>query len=61
MANLSRARLFVTGNNLHTFTDYTGYNPDGNSGGSGANIVAGTDFYTYPLARTFSFGINAAW
>ena len=61
MANLSRARLFVTGNNLHTFTDYTGYNPDGNSSGSGANIVAGTDFYTYPLARTFSFGINAAW
>jgi TonB-linked SusC/RagA family outer membrane protein len=60
-ANLSRARVYITGSNLHTFTDYTGYNPDANSAGSGANIVAGTDFYTYPLARTFSIGINAAW
>jgi TonB-linked SusC/RagA family outer membrane protein len=61
LANMSRARIYVTGSNLYTFTDYTGYNPDANSAGSGANIVAGTDFYTYPLARTFSFGINAAW
>jgi len=61
VANFSRARVYVTGSNLYTFTDYTGYNPDANSGGSGANIVAGTDFYTYPLARTISFGINASW
>jgi TonB-linked SusC/RagA family outer membrane protein len=60
-ANMSRARIYLTGSNLHTFTDYTGYNPDANSAGSGANIVAGTDFYTYPLARSFSLGINAAW
>ena len=40
---------------------YTGYNPDANSGGSSANLVAGTDFYTYPLARTISLGISAGW
>jgi hypothetical protein len=60
-ARMENARVYVSGNNLHTFTKYSGYNPDANSGGSGANIVAGTDFYTYPLARTFSFGISAGW
>ncbi len=61
IANMQSARIYVTGSNLHTFTDYTGYNPDANSGGSGANLVAGTDFYTYPLARTISLGISAGW
>ena len=60
-ASMQNARIYVTGSNLHTFTDYTGYNPDANSGGSGANLVAGTDFYTYPLARTISLGISAGW
>lgn len=60
-ANMADARIYISGNNLHTFTDYTGYNPDANSGGSGANVVAGTDFYTYPLARTFSVGVSAGW
>jgi hypothetical protein len=60
-ARMERARIYVSGSNLHTFTKYTGYNPDANSAGSSANIVAGTDFYTYPLARTFSFGIRAGW
>jgi TonB-linked SusC/RagA family outer membrane protein len=61
VANMTRARVYISGSNLYTFTDYTGYNPDANSAGSGANIVGGTDFYTYPLARTFSFGVSAAW
>ena len=61
MANMQSARIYVTGTNLHTFTEYTGYNPDANSGGSSANLVAGTDFYTYPLARTISLGISAGW
>ena len=44
-----------------TWTDYTGYNPDVNSNGSSATISLGTDFYAYPLARTFSFGVRGAW
>ena len=59
--NLDEARFFVSGRNLVTWTDYTGYNPDVNSNGSSATISLGTDFYAYPLARTFSFGVRGAW
>jgi TonB-linked SusC/RagA family outer membrane protein len=58
---LNEARVFVSGRNLHTWTKYTGYNPDVNSNGAGAIISLGTDFYAYPLSRTISFGINSTW
>jgi TonB-linked SusC/RagA family outer membrane protein len=54
------ARVYVSGRNLKTWTDYTGYNPDVNSNSS-SNIVQGVDYYSYPLARTFTIGINAGW
>jgi TonB-linked SusC/RagA family outer membrane protein len=54
------ARVYVSGRNLKTWTDYTGYNPDVNSN-SASNIVQGVDYYSYPLARTFTIGINAGW
>jgi TonB-linked SusC/RagA family outer membrane protein len=61
LGGLSEARIFVSGRNLYTWTDYTGYNPDVNSNGSGTNTSLATDFYAYPLARTFSFGITGSW
>jgi TonB-linked SusC/RagA family outer membrane protein len=60
-ARMDEARLYVSGRNLHTWTKYSGYNPDVNSAGSDANVVQGTDYYAYPLARTFSVGISAGW
>jgi len=57
----SGARIYVTGRNLHTWTKYSGYNPDVNSAGSDSNIIMGTDYYAYPLPRTFSFGLSANW
>ncbi len=61
IARLRNARLYVSGSNLHTWTDYSGYNPDVNSNGSSATFSLGTDFYAYPLARTFTIGISGAW
>jgi TonB-linked SusC/RagA family outer membrane protein len=61
IARLSNARIFVQGNNLHTWTEYSGYNPDVNSNGSSANTALGTDFYAYPLARSVSVGISGTW
>lgn len=61
LMNMTEARAFISGRNLYTWTDYTGYNPDVNSNGSSANISLGTDFYAYPLARTFSIGIRGSW
>jgi hypothetical protein len=58
MSQLQNARIFVSGRNLKTWTDYSGYNPDVNSIGSSTNIQLGTDFYAYPLARTWMIGIN---
>ena len=61
MAGLSSTRLYVSGHNLHTFTKYKGYSPDVNSQGSQANIGLGTDFYAYPVARSFTFGLKAGF
>jgi hypothetical protein len=61
LANLSEARIYVTGRNLKTWTDYSGYNPDVNSFGSNTNLSLGTDFYAYPLARSWAIGVSGSW
>ena len=60
-ANLSDARIFVSGRNLKTWTDYTGFNPDANSAGSSSNTTMANEFYSYPLARTITFGIQGSF
>lgn len=50
-------RLSASGQNLFTFTKYSGWNPDVNSYGIFARS-AGVDYGSYPLPRTFVFGIN---
>jgi TonB-linked SusC/RagA family outer membrane protein len=54
---MSNAKVYVSGHNLHTFTKYTGYDPDVNSNGT-SNIDLGTDYYSYPRARTFTLGVT---
>jgi TonB-linked SusC/RagA family outer membrane protein len=64
LADLIRAqnaRIYVSGRNLHTWTDYTGFNPDVNSFGSNVSAALGTDFYSYPLARTITFGFQGTF
>ena len=58
MSQLDNASVFLSGRNIKTWTKYSGYNPDVNSIGSSANISLGTDFYAYPLARTWQIGIK---
>lgn len=55
---LQSVRIYVTGQNLATFTKYTGYDPEVISGLYNANTVLGHDFYTPPLAKTFLAGLN---
>jgi hypothetical protein len=46
----STIRLYVSGENLLTFTQYSGFDPEvGNHGIDGG---------TYPVARAFNFGVN---
>jgi TonB-linked SusC/RagA family outer membrane protein len=50
----------VTGRNLMTFTDYTGYDPEvGAAGGTaGSRAVNGIDNYTFPNLRTFTLSLG---
>jgi hypothetical protein len=56
----SRARLYVTGSNLFTLTDYTGFNPEVSSQGVG-NVNRGIDVGAYPMARSVIFGVNFSY
>jgi TonB-linked SusC/RagA family outer membrane protein len=58
---LANARVYVSGRNLHTWTKFTGYSPDVNFAGSSSNTTLGTEFYTYPPARTFIVGVSGTW
>jgi TonB-dependent starch-binding outer membrane protein SusC len=53
-------RIYLQGQNVLTSTDYTGFDPEVNYGGQTA-ITRGTDFYTMPQARTFTFGVNVGF
>ncbi len=54
-------RLYVSGDNIFTITDYQGYNPDLGRGGS--ILDRGVDFghVAYPLSRTFMGGIQLSF
>jgi hypothetical protein len=58
---MKNTRLYLTGRNLHTWTKFKGYNPDVNSNGSGSSTSLGTEFYSYPLARTWMIGLTGEW
>jgi len=50
---LSRARLYLMGENLVTFTKYTGYDPE-----IGGGNTVGIDRGFYPQARSYFLGVN---
>lgn len=52
---MSRARVYVSSNNLFTFTKYTGFDPE--IGGSSYSI----DRAIYPQARSFLLGVNISF
>ena len=57
---LSSLRVFAQALNLFTFTRYSGMDPEVNTFGN-SNVSIGTDFYTYPQARQFTFGLNVGF
>jgi TonB-dependent starch-binding outer membrane protein SusC len=54
---LRNARIYFTGANLLTLTNYSGMDPEVNYRGD-SNLLRATDFFTYPQARTYTIGIN---
>jgi TonB-dependent starch-binding outer membrane protein SusC len=49
--------IYVTGQNLFTFTKYTGYDPEVNSFGSD-NLNLNTDYNAFPASKTIIGGIK---
>jgi TonB-linked SusC/RagA family outer membrane protein len=57
---LQGARIFATGANLYTFTNYQGYDPEVST--SGDNMLAPrSDFGTYPIARSYTAGVSVTF
>ena len=58
---MKRAQLYVSGQNLITFTKYSWYDPEVNSYGSSNSIVQGVDHYVYPAAKTTTIGLRVGF
>ncbi|MDF2186843.1 TonB-dependent receptor [Paraflavitalea sp. CAU 1676] len=57
-AGFSRLNLYVTGQNLFTITNYSGFDPEVSQNNPNGPAM-GIDYGTYPQSRTFIFGISA--
>jgi TonB-dependent starch-binding outer membrane protein SusC len=57
-AKMNSVRVFVSAQNLLTFTKYSGWDPEVNADDIVTNIALGYDFYTSPQAKTITGGIN---
>ncbi len=56
---IQRLRLYFTGINLLTFTDYNSWDPEATADfNAGNTLSAGIEFYSAPPAKTFTFGFN---
>lgn len=58
-AGIDRARVYFSTQNPFTFTKYSGYNPEVNM--KGTSLTPGIDYGTYPLAKSFVFGVNVTF
>jgi hypothetical protein len=57
---LIHAKVYVSGTNLITLTNYTGYDPEV-SAYNGNDAQIGVDLSNYPTAKTFTFGIDVSF
>lgn len=58
--SMQYARVYLSAQNLATFTGYSGFNPE--TSHKEDNVTApGTDYGMYPLARTITLGVNVTF
>jgi TonB-dependent starch-binding outer membrane protein SusC len=56
--SLTSARIYFTGQNLLTITDYKGWDPEVNTDFNASNVNLGNDFYAAPQPKTLTVGIK---
>jgi TonB-linked SusC/RagA family outer membrane protein len=54
---IRKLRLYVTGQNLWTLTNYSGFDPEVSRYGA-TNLNIGQDYGGYPIAQTYTLGLN---
>ncbi len=54
--NLEKLRIYVSAQNLLTFTNYSGYDPEVSFRDSNTNV--GLDYGSYPNVKSFTVGVN---
>jgi TonB-linked SusC/RagA family outer membrane protein len=55
---IKSAKVYVAGNNLAVFTNYSGYDPEISSNQGSAPFVQGFDYGGFPRATTYLMGLN---
>lgn len=55
---INNIKIYVTSQNLLTFTKYTGSDPEVNTRGGDNNLAAGLDYTAFPAFRTFMVGLK---
>lgn len=59
---INSVRLFITGTNLITITDYSGFDPEVDTDKQLRGIPsAGMDYFSYPASRSVTFGVNVSF
>ncbi|MFS4456174.1 SusC/RagA family TonB-linked outer membrane protein [Maribacter sp. 2304DJ31-5] len=58
---LSGLRVYLSGLNLLTFTDYRGYDPESSNDDANSNTNVGSTFYSAPPARVYTLGLNVTF
>lgn len=56
---LNSIKVYVTGQNLYTITNYKGFDPEVGAFNNATGIGQGIDLGTYPQVKTFIFGVKA--
>jgi TonB-linked SusC/RagA family outer membrane protein len=55
------AQVYVSGQNLLTFTKYSWWDPETNSQGGANSIGQGIDHYSYPTSKAVTFGVRVGF
>ncbi|MFZ1715960.1 MAG: SusC/RagA family TonB-linked outer membrane protein, partial [Saprospiraceae bacterium] len=56
---LSSFRIYVSAQNILTFTKYSGYDPEVGNRTPGSSLTNGIDFAVYPQPKSYQVGIQA--
>jgi TonB-dependent starch-binding outer membrane protein SusC len=60
-ASISSARISLIGQNLFTFTNYSGMDPENQNTGGGSMPSLGVDYLTQPQPRIYSVALNVGF